>query len=142
MGTAGASDIELPVPVALVSTVSSWHYPSFTSEGGFAGLRVWAAEGCGHFAIVTETGRGTSVTNAIRYIAAEIARDYPGRLTLIEHYPPAAGPGGEEHWDHVTVAAGPSWTRLWPASPQHPRYAARRAWVTAHGPVTGIGPVS
>lgn len=59
-------------------------------------------------AIISELAAnpGTSVTNAIEQLAAEIVDAYGlGRVpVLIEHYPPEATGGGEETFDLVVFA--------------------------------------
>jgi hypothetical protein len=129
----------LPLLAEMVADDPWWRYPSRCAAGdGIAHLRVWQLEGRdGHLAVVTETGLGASITNSAAEICAELARIYPGPLTVIEHWPAGeAYPVDDEHLDLVCVHDGsPQWQRIWPTPPANPDHDALTAWMRACGHV-------
>ena len=111
-----------------------WRYPSRDCPGGtgIAWLRVWSA-GDGHLAVVTELGRGVSITKAIADIWQSLASRFPGPLIVIDTGQATEAPESEEHLDLVHVRdRTPQWQRLWPTPPASPNHVGFDAWMAAH----------
>jgi hypothetical protein len=130
----------LPVLHELVLDDLMWVFRAGPERGapeGLARLRVWAAgETHGHFAVVTETGAGLSVTNGAREIWRMLADQYGPPLGLAEYWPHEQSPDTGMHVDLVLPPRherGPEWCRLWPAARSNPHYALFEAWWTAYG---------
>lgn len=115
-----AGKLWLPVLGRLVDEDRSWEYRNERlGPAGFARLRVWEAEAGGefrgHFAVVTESGAGLSVTNAAAAIRNRLRNVYGEPFGLAELWP--EGHSGPAHLDLVLpVRPGcrPQWLRLWP----------------------------
>lgn len=116
-----------------------WTYRAGTERGapeGLARLRVWQAGGAGHFAVVTESGAGLSVTNGAREIWRALAAEFGAPLALAEYWPHEQSPDTGVHADLVlppSPGGAPGWCRLWPVERYHPHYALFEAWWTAYG---------
>jgi hypothetical protein len=119
----------------LIRDIPQWRYRCDEAGGrfGFARLRVWETGDRGHLAVVTEAGSPVSVTNAAGHIWAQLTADYPGRLTVLEHWP--EGHSGPEHVDQVTGEGGrfTGWQPLFPPNPANPAYPYLARWLAEHG---------
>jgi hypothetical protein len=103
----------------LVADAPRWEYQPPYLPAGACRLRVWEAAGQpGHFAVVTELGEGSSVTNAMDFIWKRVAAAYPGQLGIAEYWP--EGENGSLHVDLVVdPLTGPlEWVRAYPAPSQ------------------------
>jgi hypothetical protein len=98
---------------------------------------VWLTAGRepGHLAVVTETGRGGSVTESAGQIWAGLARRYGPSLVLLEHVPAPETGEGAETLDLVRVGAGgePHGARVWPTPEDNPRHAGLELWMAKYG---------
>ena len=130
----GQDGLRLPVLRELIRDEPSWRYTCGTLAGkGFCRLRVWTGGENLRVAVVSESGRGASVTNSAEMIWSALKEDYPGALLLLEHYP-ASQSMGREHLDMVLVHRGrPEWSAIWPTSVEHPHHAALEAWMRQYG---------
>jgi hypothetical protein len=123
----------LPSLGELVHCDPKWVYRDGDGVTGQAVLRVWRA-GPGHFAVVTETGVGRSVTTAAQAIRAALAEQWGEPLTLAEHWPASQAPA--EHVDLVLPSGTPGgrgWMPLWPVGRHAPHAEVHSAWWMAYG---------
>ncbi|OEV09248.1 hypothetical protein [Streptomyces nanshensis] len=123
----------VPRPDELVLDDPAWTFPSVCAGGGgMALLRVWRTAD-GHLAIVTESGVGVSITNSAEEITAKLRAQFPGRLTVMEHW--RTGDGADhERLDQVIVTGRRTrWRPVWPIPPTNPDYAVHEAWMRAYG---------
>lgn len=127
----------LPALGALLADDGFWCYPPGSGVvGGAARLRVWAATGGGHLAVVTELGIGASVTNSAEGIWGKLTACWPGDLVLMEHWPASETlSGDDEHLDQVVIGDDPRprWRRIWPVPPSHADHDLLARWMDAHG---------
>jgi hypothetical protein len=125
----------LPHLDEMVRFEPQWVYRDGDGVEGQAILRVWRARP-GYFAVVTETGIGRSVTNAVRAIWDALIGEYGEPFGLAEHWPYAQAPETGEHVDLVLPPAGPGcqgWTPLWPIARRAPHAEVNSAWWAAYG---------
>jgi hypothetical protein len=111
-----------------------WRYGA-TWPHGECILRVWHTAGGGYFAVVTETGRGLSVTNCAAGIYRRLRERYARHpFALAEYWPD--GESGEAHVDMVhTPHEGTlqRWTRLWPTPDTNPLHDLLETWWAVNG---------
>jgi len=111
-----AGKLWLPVLGRLAFEERAWLYQAPDGgPAGFARLRVWEGTDGGHFAVVTESGAGLSVTEAAELIRNRLRNVYGEPFGLAELWP--EGHSGPAHLDLVLpVRPGcrPQWLRLWP----------------------------
>ncbi|GLX06774.1 hypothetical protein [Microbispora sp. NBRC 16548] len=135
---------DLPDLARLAHEDTAWRYPSSCAGGyGIARLRVYQADSAtaptsdggtciaAVVAVVSETGKRVTVTNAAEEIWQLLWDMYGPRLILVEHWPAdQLGDGREDTWDQVVVVGGRArWRRIWPLAPENPDHEAMRAWM-------------
>lgn len=123
---------DLPVVGDQLVDDPAWTYSSNNQIGGLAHLRVWAAEP-GHLAVVTQSGIGNAVTNALEHIWVKLVRRYGEPLVLLEHWP-ADEADGDEHLDQACPHRDQHpWRRIWPMPDTNPLYPVASRWIAAYG---------
>lgn len=105
----------------------AWSYRSGLAElPGVARLRVWRAGEAGHFAVVTETGAGLSISTAAPSIWQALLGQYGVPFGLAAHYP--AEDSRTELVLPLQQGPGIRWFPLWPVEPGSPHEQLRTAW--------------
>jgi hypothetical protein len=111
---------EVPDPAgSLAIDLPDWRYSSSAAAGhGYGRLRLFLPGCGGTLAIVTETGRGATVTNsdaeivaALHELTRSVGRD-PARLAVLEHWPAAESGHAGEHVDQMSGRV--VWRRVFP----------------------------
>ena len=120
-----------------------FRYDSRCAAGhGVARLRLWrTAEHTDpvRLAVLTESGRGASLTNSAHEVWRTLTARYGHDLVVLEHWPAGEGIGGE-HLDRLVVADGRDhYMRVWPAGENHPLRSDLDAWVDRHRAKLGLG---
>lgn len=129
----------LPPLRELVLDDPLWTYRAGPEKGapeGLARLRVWQAGEAGHFAVVTESGAGLSVTNGAREIWRALAAQFGAPLGLAEWWPHEQSLRHGMHADLVLPpkpGGEPRWVRLWPVHRYNPHAVLFSDWWAAYG---------
>jgi hypothetical protein len=123
------SELWLPTLGNRVLDVLNWRYSDMSGMHGEARLRVWDTPDGGFFAVVTERGRGMSVTNATDGIWKRLTAMYGRPLGLAELWP--EGQSGPAHLD-LALPELRKWVRLWPAGDENPMSGLLAAWWAVH----------
>jgi hypothetical protein len=100
-------------PARLIHDDPSWWYLGHGITSATRRIRTYEQPDGRLIAVVTESGDGTSITNAAETVIAQIRAEHPGRqVEVIEHNP--ASTLSRETFDRIdlTPAGHATWTRL------------------------------
>jgi hypothetical protein len=113
MTTVDNQDTAAGGPGTLIHDDPNWWYQGHGVTSATRRIRVYEMPDGRLIAVVTESGDGTSITNAAETVIAQIQAEYPDRqVDVIEHTP--ASPLAPEGFDlvHLDEHGRPVWTPL------------------------------
>jgi hypothetical protein len=104
---------QAPPPGKLVDDNPGWWYLGHGITSATRRIRTYEMPDGRLVAVVTESGDGTSITNAAETVVAQVRAEHPGRqVDVIEHNPASTIAGESFDLIGLSPSGNATWTRL------------------------------